>query len=228
MKTEEVNKKVIHYISDDGKDFGEDKAACTLYEFNNPYVKDIAKIPKLENILFFHTMIDDYWCESKEDIDLCCQYFQECKRKENLMTLKRNENINYLDSLCVGRFLYPGYYFIIKLNSDKIDSYGMFSLMQLKNFWEVFLAHIPESPEQKEKLKELKEELNKYAIQEQNKEINNLEDIDDLPKNVKEIFENIEKQSMIDNKKNIPKIYTSDNLSEYKSEKKLQEDTFNE
>ena len=102
MRTEEVNKKVIHYISDDGKNFGEDKAACTLYEFNNPYVKDISKIPKLENILFFHTMIDAYWCESQEDIDLCCQYFQECKRQDNLKTKQRNEEMNYLDCLCSG------------------------------------------------------------------------------------------------------------------------------
>ena len=44
------------------------------------------RIPKIENILFFNQRINAYWCESQEDIDLCCQYFQECKRKENLLS----------------------------------------------------------------------------------------------------------------------------------------------
>ena len=100
--------------------------------------------------------------------------------------------------------------------------------MQLKNFWEVFLAQIPESPKQKEKLKELKEELNKYAIQEQNKEINSLENIEELPKSVKEIFENIEKESLGDNKKVVPKIYRRENLNEYKEEKETKENKNNE
>ena len=184
MKTEEVNKKVIHYISDDGKDFGEDKAACTLYEFNNPYVKDIAKIPKLENILFFHTMIDAYWCESQEDIDLCCQYFQECKRQDNLKTKQRNEEMNYLDCLCSGRFIYPGYYFIMKLNSNTLDSYAMYSVEQMTNLWKVFLSQIPSDPNAQMRLEEIDKQAKEIAESfEDNKTIDN----EKQPTTVKEI-----------------------------------------
>ena len=222
MKTKETTKVVTHYIANDGKDFGEDRAACELYEFENPYMKDIEKIPKLENIMFFYNRIDAYWCESQEEIDLCCKYFQECKRKENLMTKKRNEDMDYLDALCVGRYLYPGYYFIIKLNSEFLDSYGMFSLSQLENFWTVFLAQIPISPEAKDRLERLHAEMN---IDIQNKENvssdNSMED--ELPKSVKEIFENIEKESLVNNKKVVPKIYTSENLNEYKAKKENKE-----
>lgn len=218
MRTEEVNKKVIHYISDDGKDFGEDKAACTLYEFNNPYVKDIAKIPKLENILFFHTMIDAYWCESQEDIDLCCQYFQECKRQDNLKTKQRNEEMNYLDCLCSGRFIYPGYYFIIKLNSNTLDSYAMYSVEQMTNLWKVFLSQIPADPEVQKRL----EEINK--LEENDNKIN-----EDVPNNdpvtVKQIFDQIKNDeiSLTKPTKNV-KIYRRENLNEYKENKKENED----
>lgn len=217
MKTEEVNKKVIHYISDDGKDFGEDKAACTLYEFNNPYVKDIAKIPKLENILFFHTMIDAYWCESQEDIDLCCQYFQECKRQDNLKTKQRNEEMNYLDCLCSGRFIYPGYYFIMKLNSNTLDSYAMYSVEQMTNLWKVFLSQIPADPEVQKRL----EEINK--LEENDNKIN-----EDIPNNepvtVKQIFDQIKNDeiSLTKPTKNV-KIYRKENLNEYKENKKENE-----
>lgn len=218
MKTEEVNKKVIHYISDDGKDFGEDKAACTLYEFNNPYVKDIAKIPKLENILFFHTMIEAYWCESQEDLDLCCQYFQECKRQDNLKTKQRNEEMNYLDCLCSGRFIYPGYYFIIKLNSNTLDSYAMYSVEQITNLWKVFLSQIPADPEVQKRL----EEINK--LEENDNKIN-----EDVPNNdpvtVKQIFDQIKNDeiSLTNSTKNV-KIYRRENLNEYKENKKENED----
>ena len=218
MKTEEVNKKVIHYISDDGKDFGEDKAACTLYEFNNPYVKDIAKIPRLENILFFHTMIDAYWCESQEDIDLCCQYFQECKRQDNLKTNQRNEEMNYLDCLCSGRFIYPGYYFIMKLNSNTLDSYAMYSVEQMTNLWKVFLSQIPADPEVQKRL----EEINK--LEENDNKIN-----EDVPNNdpvtVKQIFDQIKNDeiSLTKPTKNV-KIYRRENLNEYKENKKENED----
>ena len=218
MRIEEVNKKVIHYISDDGKDFGEDKAACTLYEFNNPYVKDIAKIPKLENILFFHTMIDAYWCESQEDIDLCCQYFQECKRQDNLKTKQRNEEMNYLDCLCSGRFIYPGYYFIIKLNSNTLDSYAMYSVEQMTNLWKVFLSQIPADPEVQKRL----EEINK--LEENDNKIN-----EDVPNNdpvtVKQIFDQIKNDeiSLTKPTKNV-KIYRRENLNEYKENKKENED----
>lgn len=217
MKTEEVNKKVIHYISDDGKDFGEDKAACTLYEFNNPYVKDIAKIPKLENILFFHTMIDAYWCESQEDIDLCCQYFQECKRQDNLKTKQRNEEMNYLDCLCSGRFIYPGYYFIMKLNSNTLDSYAMYSVEQMTNLWKVFLSQIPADPEVQKRL----EEINK--LEENDNKIN-----EDVPNNdpvtVKQIFDQIKHDeiSLTKPTKNV-KIYRRENLDDYKANKKENE-----
>ena len=217
MKTEEVNKKVIHYISDDGKDFGEDKAACTLYEFNNPYVKDIAKIPKLENILFFHTMIDAYWCESQEDIDLCCQYFQECKRQDNLKTKQRNEEMNYLDCLCSGRFIYPGYYFIIKLNSNTLDSYAMYSVEQMTNLWKVFLSQIPADPEVQKRL----EEINK--LEKNDNKIN-----EDVPNNdpvtVKQIFDQIKHDeiSLTKPTKNV-KIYRRENLDDYKANKKENE-----
>ena len=218
MRTEEVNKKVIHYISDDGKDFGEDKVACTLYEFNNPYVKDIAKIPKLENILFFHTMIDAYWCESQEDIDLCCQYFQECKRQDNLKTKQRNEGMNYLDCLCSGRFIYPGYYFIMKLNSNILDSYAMYSVEQMTNLWKVFLSQIPADPEVQKRL----EEINK--LEENDNKIN-----EDVPNNdpvtVKKIFDQIKNDeiSLTKPTKNV-KIYRRENLNEYKENKKENED----
>ena len=217
MRTEEVNKKVIHYISDDGKDFGEDKAACTLYEFNNPYVKDIAKIPKLENILFFHTMIDAYWCESQEDIDLCCQYFQECKRQDNLKTKQRNEEMNYLDCLCSGRFIYPGYYFIIKLNSNTLDSYAMYSVEQMTNLWKVFLSQIPADPEVQKRL----EEINKLE-----KNDNKIEDVsNNEPVTVKQIFDQIKNDeiSLTKSTKNV-KIYRKENLNEYKENKKENED----
>ena len=217
MKTEEVNKKVIHYISDDGKDFGEDKAACTLYEFNNPYVKDIAKIPKLENILFFHTMIDAYWCESQEDIDLCCQYFQECKRQDNLKTKQRNEEMNYLDCLCSGRFIYPGYYFIMKLNSNTLDSYAMYSVEQMTNLWKVFLSQIPTDPEVQKRL----EEINK--LEENDNKIN--EDVpNNAPVTVKQIFDQIKNDeiSLTKQTKNV-KIYRRENLNEYKENKKENE-----
>lgn len=218
MRTEEVNKKVIHYISDDGKDFGEDKAACTLYEFNNPYVKDIAKIPRLEDILFFHTMIDAYWCESQEDIDLCCQYFQECKRQDNLKTNQRNEEMNYLDCLCSGRFIYPGYYFIIKLNSNTLDSYAMYSVEQMTNLWKVFLSQIPADPEVQKRL----EEINK--LEKNDNKIN-----EDVPNNdpvtVKQIFDQIKNDeiSLTKPTKNV-KIYRRENLNEYKENKKENED----
>lgn len=217
MKTEEVNKKVIHYISDDGKDFGEDKAACTLYEFNNPYIKDIAKIPKLENILFFHTMIDAYWCESQEDIDLCCQYFQECKRQDNLKTKQRNEGMNYLDCLCSGRFIYPGYYFIMKLNSNTLDSYAMYSVEQMTNLWKVFLSQIPADLEVQKRL----EKINKLE-----KNDNNINE--DVPNNepitVKQIFDQIKNDETLLTKptKNV-KIYRRENLNEYKENKKENE-----
>lgn len=226
MKTEEVNKKVIHYISDDGKDFGEDKAACTLYEFNNPYVKDIAKIPRLENILFFHTMIDAYWCESQEDIDLCCQYFQECKRQDNLKTNQRNEEMNYLDCLCSGRFIYPGYYFIMKLNSNTLDSYAMYSVEQMTNLWKVFLSQIPTDPEVQKRL----EEINKVSEETFKSLNNNRIDNKDHPTTVKEIFETIKEKENNDinkdttsSKKNI-KIYRKENLNEYREDKKENED----
>lgn len=218
MRTEEVNKKVIHYISDDGKDFGEDKAACSLYEFNNPYVKDIAKIPKLENILFFHTMIDAYWCESQEDIDLCCQYFQECKRQDNLKTKQRNEEMNYLDCLCSGRFIYPGYYFIMKLNSNALDSYAMYSVEQMTNLWKVFLSQIPADPEIQKRL----EEINK--LEENDNKIN--EDVlNNEPVTVKQIFDQIKNDeiSLTKPTKNV-KIYRKENLNEYKENKKENED----
>lgn len=218
MRTEEVNKKVIHYISDDGKDFGEDKAACSLYEFNNPYVKDIAKIPKLENILFFHTMIDAYWCESQEDIDLCCQYFQECKRQDNLKTKQRNEEMNYLDCLCSGRFIYPGYYFIMKLNSNALDSYAMYSVEQMTNLWKVFLSQIPADPEVQKRL----EEINK--LEENDNKIN--EDVlNNEPVTVKQIFDQIKNDeiSLTKPTKNV-KIYRKENLNEYKENKKENED----
>lgn len=227
MKTKEITKVVTHYIANDGKDFGEDRAACELYEFENSYIKDIENIPKLENIMFFSNRIDAYWCESQEEIDLCCKYFQECKRKENLMTKKRNEDMDYLDALCVGRYLYPGYYFIIKLNSEVLDSYGMFSLSQLENFWTVFLAQIPINPEAKNRLERLHAEIN---IDIQNKEdVNSNSSMqEELPKSVKEIFENIEKESLSDNKKVVPKIYRRENLNEYKEEKETKENKNNE
>ena len=217
MKTEEVNKKVIHYISDDGKDFGEDKAACELYEFENPYVKDMKKIPKLENILFFHNRIDAYWCESQEDIDLCCQYFQECKRQDNLKTTQRNEEMNYLDCLCSGRFIYPGYYFIMKLNSNTLDSYAMYSVEQITNLWKVFLSQIPADPEVQKRL----EEINK--LEENDNKIN-----EDVPNNdpvtVKQIFDQIKHDeiSLTKPTKNV-KIYRRENLDDYKANKKENE-----
>ena len=218
MRTEEVNKKVIHYIANDGKDFGEDRAACELYEFENPYVQDMKRIPKLENILFFHTMIDAYWCESQEDIDLCCQYFQECKRQDNLKTKKRNEGMNYLDCLCSGRFIYPGYYFIIKLNSNTLDSYAMYSVEQMTNLWKVFLSQIPTDPEVQKRL----EEINK--LEENDNKIN-----EDVPNNgpvtVKQIFDQIKNDeiSLTKPTKNV-KIYRRENLNEYKENKKENED----
>lgn len=231
MRTEETTKIVKQYIADDGTNFGEDRAACELYEFNNPYVNDIGNIPTLDNIKFFFQEINGYWCKSQEDIDLCCQYFQEYKRQENLKNNKRNENMNYLDCICVGRFVKEGYYFIIKVRSDVLDSYGMFSLEQLENYWKVFLAQIPVSPEHKEELRKMHDELNEYALQKNNETIDETEDIDnteEFPNNVKEIFENIAKKSMIDNKKIMPKIYTSDNLEAYKLERKSKEDISNE
>ena len=155
MKTQEVTKTVTHYIANDGKDFGEDRAGCELYEFQNIYVKDMERIPQIKNLLFFNERIDGYWCESQEDIDLCCQYFQECKRHENMLNEKKNENLNYLNCLCTGRFLYPGYYMIVKFNSTEIDSYVMYSVAQLQNLWNVFLTQIPINPEAYERLKEL-------------------------------------------------------------------------
>lgn len=226
MKTQEVTKIVTHYIANDGKDFGEDRAGCELYEFQNLYVKDMENIPVLENVRFFLKDITAYWCKSQKDVDLCCQYFQECKRQENLQDKKRNEHANYLDAICVGRFVEEGYYFIIKVNSDTFDSYGMFSLTQLENYWRVFLAQIPINPESKEKLRQLHDELNEYALQRENEE--DVEDIEDFPSSVKEIFENIAKESVIDNKKIMPKIYTSDTLEEYKKEKESMEDISNE
>ena len=217
MRTEEVNKKVIHYIANDGKDFGEDRAACELYEFENPYVQDMKRIPKLENILFFHNRIDAYWCESQEDIDLCCQYFQECKRKDNLMTKKRNEEMNYLDCLCSGRFIYPGYYFIMKLNSNTLDSYAMYSIEQMTNLWKVFLSQIPADPEVQKRL----EEINKL-------EANDNKMNEDVPNNdpvtVKQIFDQIKHDeiSLTKPTKNV-KIYRRENLDDYKANKKENE-----
>lgn len=226
MRTEEVNKKVIHYIADDGKDFGEDKEACALYEFENPYVEKIAKIPKIENVLFFHNRITGYWCESQEDVDICCKYFQECKRKDNLTTEKRNEELNYLDCVCSGRFIYPGYYFIIKFNSGILDSYVMYSKPQLENLWEIFLNQIPLNPKAQERLEEIEKIIDKeYENNEEN--LNNYIQKEEITP--QEIFQKIkegkeETDTKDDTKnqniiKNIPKIYTKDNLKEYKSEK---------
>ena len=181
-------------------------------------MKDIAKIPKLENILFFHTMIDAYWCESQEDIDLCCQYFQECKRQYNLKTNQRNEEMNYLDCLCSGRFIYPGYYFIMKLNSNTLDSYAMYSVEQMTNLWKVFLSQIPADPEVQKRL----EEINK--VEENDNKIN-----EDVPNNgpvtVKQIFDQIKNDeiSLTKPTKNV-KIYRRENLNEYKENKKENED----
>ena len=224
MRTEEVNKKVIHYISNDGKDFGEDRAACELYEFENPYVQDMKRIPKLENILFFHNRIDAYWCESQEDIDLCCQYFQECKRKDNLMTKKRNEEMNYLDCLCSGRFIYPGYYFIIKLNSNTLDSYAMYSIEQMDNLWKVFLSQIPSDPNAQMRLEEIDKQAKEIAESfEDNKTIDN----EEQPTTVKEIFDKIKEEDK-PSSKNTPKIYRRENLNEYKEEKEKKENKNNE
>lgn len=232
MRTEEVNKKVIHYIADDGKDFGEDKEACLLYEFKNPYVEKIAKIPKIENVLFFHNRITGYWCESQEDIDICCKYFQECKRKDNLTTEKRNEELNYSDCVCSGRFIYPGYYFIIKFNSGILNSYVMYSKPQLENLWEVFLNQIPLNPKTQKKLEEIEKIIDEQHENYENNEVNlnnNLQKEEITPQKIfQKIKEEKETREEIDIKddtknqniiKNIPKIYTKENLKEYKLEK---------
>lgn len=227
MKMQEVTKKVIHYVANDGKDFGEDKAACELYEFENPYVQDMKRIPKLENILFFHNRIDAYWCESQEDIDLCCQYFQECKRKDNLMTKKRNEEMNYLDCLCSGNFIYPGYYFIIKLSSNIVDSYVMYSIAQMDNLWKVFLNQVPVNPEAHKRMKDIQKEFSNY-IDENTIIENKVEDIDETePTTVAGIFDKIKSEQITKDTENeikntekfIPKVYTKENIHEYRSDK---------
>ena len=227
MKTEEVTKTVTHYIANDGKDFGEDKAACELYEFENPYVKDMERIPKLENIMFFYHRIDAYWCESQKDIDLCCQYFQEKKRQENLLTKQSNPEFNYLDSLCNGRFIYPGYYFIIKFNSSILDSYVMYSLSQMDNLWKVFLNQVPVDPEVHKRMKDIQKEFSNYV--DDNTIIENqVEDIDETePTTVAEIFDKIKSEQITkdteieikNTKKNTPKVYTKENIHEYQSDK---------
>lgn len=230
MRTEEVTKKVTHYISDDGKDFGEDKEACVLYEFENPYIEKIAKIPKIEDVLFFHDRITGYWCESQEDVDICCKYFQECKRKDNLTTEKRNEEMNYLDCICSGRFIYPGYYFIIKVNSSMLDAYAMYSKPQLENLWKVFLNQIPLNPKAQEKLKEIEKTIEeKYEYNEINLD-NNIQTEEITPQEIfqkikEEKEENDTKTDTNDDTKNQDvikkslKIYTKENIKEYKSEK---------
>ena len=219
MKTQEVTKKVTHYIANDGKDFGEDKAACELYEFENPYAKDMEKIPTIKNLLFFNERIDGYWCESQEDIDLCCHYFQECKRKENVLTKKRNSEMNYLDSLCTGRFIYPGYYFIIKFSSNNFDSYAMYSLSQMDNLWKVFLNQVPVNPDAYKRTEDLRKEFNDY-IENNTKIENPVEDIDETKPNIVEkMFEKIKEEQKNNIGKESLKIYKPNNFNEYKSHK---------
>lgn len=234
MKIKIVTKKIENYISDDGKDFGEDKAACELYEFNNSSIKFVKDIPKINNVLFFHDFIDGYWCESQEDINHCCKYFQEMKREENLKTKKRNKEMDYKDCICNGRFLYPGYYFIIKINSSIIDSYAMYSLDQLKNLWDVFITQIPVNPKaliQIEDFEEIEKEYNKKhnELMEEDKKNNNIDITPD--KIFQEIKEDIKEEKINDNKKNNTndimnktkdtlKIYTSDNIEQFKKDLK--------
>ena len=112
-----------------------DELECAMYEQKNPYNEIIKNYLHLQNIMFFNQMIDGFWCENQEQIDLCCNW---------LITNYKNIGKRII---AIGKYLQPDYYFFIPhdrpVDNDGIGTYIMFPSSFLKNQWELFLAHLP-------------------------------------------------------------------------------------
>ena len=215
MKTQELNEKKIHYISDDGIDFKEDKEGCELYELKK--VTDISNIPKVENLLFFYKTLTGFWCNSQEDLDRCIEYLNLEDRKNNLLNNKKNKSLNYYISFYSGRFIYPGYYFPMLIDSSKeIDSYFMISFSEMKKLWNLFTYSIPLNPDAKILLDKLEEDLQSI----ENNEYETIHDnINDENITVEQIFDKIkDKEEDLMEITNDIKFYRKEDLIKLKNE----------
>ena len=105
----------------------------------------------------------------------------------------------------------------------------MYSKPQLENLWEVFLNQIPLNPKTQKKLEEIEKIIDEQHENYKNNEVslnNNLQKEEITPQKIfQKIKEEKETREEIDIKddtknqniiKNIPKIYTKENLKEYK------------
>lgn len=131
MKEQTTTIEQIQYISDDGKIFT-NKYDCEVYEKKEDYEKAVEKLPHVQNVLFFNSIIDGFFCSSQEDIDNCCKWW--------------NNNYFSIDKKCatIGKFTTPDLYLIVPdYNFADTFHFIMTPLFNLSVQWDLFKQQIP-------------------------------------------------------------------------------------